>query len=164
MKRIFTVVLCLLLVIGVFAGCSDSGSASAETDTTQKDTSTTASQLATDSAKITGSQAITLLKSYSKEELGLDKVDKDYQFMLSTVGVELKGKKYVRAEAGSMEENGKDEDGNPTYQMKSYKTFYISYDGKKLLVAQDDGDYKTIKIDKEHLEKITTKADSTTKK
>lgn len=161
MKKIFTVALCAVLCLCVFVGCSKNGDDASSDKTTAQDDKTTVSQLATDTAKITGAEAIALLKSYSAKELGLDKVKEDYQFMLNTVGTEIDGEKYVRAEAGAMVPSGKGEDGNETYQMKTYKTFYISYDGKKLLVAQGDDKYKTIEIDKEHLAKVTTAAAKT---
>ena len=107
-------------------------------------------------AAITGNTAIRLLESYSKKELGLDNVGKKkYEFMLSTIGSEIKGKKYIRAEAGYMDQTGKDENGKPVYQMKSYKTFYIAYDGKTLLIDQGDG--------KARLDKVTTTQASTKK-
>lgn len=88
---------------------------------------------------------------------------KKYEFMLSTIGSEIKGKKYIRAEAGYMDQTGKDENGKPVYQMKSYKTFYIAYDGKTLLIDQGDGKYKTLQIDKARLDKVTTTQASTQK-
>lgn len=116
------------------------------------------------SAAITGNTAIRLLESYSKKELGLDNVGKKkYEFMLSTIGSEIKGKKYIRAEAGYMDQTGKDENGKPVYQMKSYKTFYIAYDGKTLLIDQGDGKYKTLQIDKARLDQVTTTQASTQK-
>ena len=123
---------------------------------------TTTSPLETKSAAITGNTAIRLLESYSKKELGLDNVGKKkYEFMLSTIGSEIKGKKYIRAEAGYMDQTGKDENGKPVYQMKSYKTFYIAYDGKTLLIDQGDGKYKTLQIDKARLDQVTTTQAST---
>ena len=105
-----------------------------------------------------------MLESYSKKELGLDNVGKKkYEFMLSTIGSEIKGKKYIRAEAGYMDQTGKDENGKPVYQMKSYKTFYIAYDGKTLLIDQGDGKYKTLQIDKARLDQVTTTQASTQK-
>ena len=49
------------------------------------------------------------------------------------------------------------------YQMKSYKTFYIAYDGKTLLIDQGDGKYKTLQIDKARLDQVTTTQASTQK-
>ena len=49
------------------------------------------------------------------------------------------------------------------YQMKSYKTFYIAYDGKTLLIDQGDGKYKTLQIDKARLAQVTTTQASTQK-
>lgn len=66
--------------------------------------------------------------------------------MLSTIGSEIKGKKYIRAEAGYMDQTGKDENGKPVYQMKSYKTFYIAYDGKTLLIDQGTASTKPCRL------------------
>lgn len=166
MKKWVTLCMAALLLLGVFAGCSKGGDGG-ETTTPES----TTSPLETKSAAITGGTAIRLLESYSNKELDLEGVDKKkYEFMLNTVGVELDGKKYIRAEAGYMDQIGKDENGKPTYQMKSYRTFYISYDGKTLLVDQGDGKYKTLKIDQARLDKVTTtqpetkKHESTSKK
>ena len=159
MKKWFTLCMAVLLLLGVFAGCTKGGSGG-ETTTAE----TTTSPLETKSAAITGNTAIRLLESYSKKELGLDNVGKKkYEFMLSTIGSEIKGKKYIRAEAGYMDQTGKDENGKPVYQMKSYKTFYIAYDGKTLLIDQGDGKYKTLQIDKARLDQVTTTQASTQK-
>ncbi len=159
MKKWVTLCLAALLLLGVFAGCTKGGS---DGETTAAETTT--SPLETKSAAITGNTAIRLLDSFSKKELGLEDVDKKkYEFMLSTVGSEIEGKKYVRAEAGYMDQTGKDENGKPIYQMKSYKTFYIAYDGKTLLIDQGNGKYKTLKIDQARLDKVTTTQASTQK-
>ena len=93
MKKWFTLCMAVLLLLGVFAGCTKGGSGG-ETTTAE----TTTSPLETKSAAITGNTAIRLLESYSKKELGLDNVGKKkYEFMLSTIGSEIKGKKYIRA-------------------------------------------------------------------
>lgn len=47
--------------------------------------------------------------------------------------------------------------------MKSYKTFYIAYDGKTLLIDQGDGKYKTLQIDKARLDQVTITQASTQK-
>ena len=112
MKKWFTLCMAALLLLGVFAGCTKGGSGG-ETTTAE----TTTSPLETKSAAITGNTAIRLLESYSKKELGLDNVGKKkYEFMLSTIGSEIKGKKYIRAEAGYMDQTGKDENGNSNYE------------------------------------------------
>lgn len=171
MKRLFVICLCLLMAVSVFAGCSK-GSEEKESQTAEQTTEhshegETVSQMPTDEAKISGSNAINLLKSYSEKELGLDKIDKDYQFLLSTSGSEIDGKKYIRAEAGAMEESGTNSEGKPTYQMTSYKTIYISYDGKTILVLNEDeygeDKYDKITIDEEHLKSISTTAASSEK-
>lgn len=172
MKRLFVICLCLLMAVSVFAGCSKGGSEEKESQTAEQTTEhsyegETVSQMPTDEAKISGSNAINLLKSYSEKELGLDKIDKDYQFLLSTSGSEIDGKKYIRAEAGAMEESGTNSEGKTTYQMTSYKTIYISYDGKTILVLNKDEDgedkYDKITIDEEHLKSISTTAASSEK-
>lgn len=71
MKKWFTLCMAVLLLLGVFAGCTKGGSGG-ETTTAE----TTTSPLETKSAAITGNTAIRLLESYSKKELGLDNVGK----------------------------------------------------------------------------------------
>ena len=88
MKKWFTLCMAVLLLLGVFAGCTKGGSGG-ETTTAE----TTTSPLETKSAAITGNTAIRLLESYSKKELGLDNVGKKkYEFMLSTIGSEIKAR------------------------------------------------------------------------
>lgn len=153
MKKFIAVIMCLVLSCGVFIACSKDDKKSDSGKTTK-----TTTEIATSDATISGSQAIALLKSYSKKELSLSDVKEDYQFMLSTVGTQIDGQKYVRAEAGAMVENGKDDDGNKTYTKKEYGVFFISFDGSKILIQKKDGKYDTIKIDNEHLKKIETTA------
>ena len=66
-----------------------------------------------------------------------------------------------------MEESGTNSEGETTYQMTSYKTIYISYDGKTILVLNEDEDgedkYDKITIDEEHLKSISTTAASSEK-
>lgn len=65
MKKWFTLCMAVLLLLGVFAGCTKGGSGG-ETATAE----TTTSPLETKSAAITGNTAIRLLESYSKKRAG----------------------------------------------------------------------------------------------
>lgn len=155
MKKYLALILCAVMTCVVFAACSKDKNNDPQPDNNDGKTPV-ASEIVTSDAAVTGSAAIALLKSYEPEELGLKDVKDTYQFMLSTVGSEIDGKKYIRAEAGDMVESGKDDDGKTTYSMKSFGTFFISYDGTKILIQKDDDKYDTIKVEKERLDKVTT--------
>ena len=84
MKKFLAVLLAAVTVACMFVACSKAD----DKNTTQ---STTASvENATDKAKIKDSDAINFIKtSYTKKELGLDKVKEKYDFMISQNGVKI---------------------------------------------------------------------------
>ena len=109
--------------------------------------STTASvENATDKAKIKDSDAINFIKtSYTKEELGLDKVKEKYDFMISQNGVKIGKKQYVKVAANIMKKNDTtSKDGKQTYSLTPVGEYYISFDGDEVLMK----DFKSGKYEK----------------
>ena len=123
MKKFLAVLLAAVTVACMFVACSKAD----DKNTTQ---STTASvENATDKAKIKDSDAINFIKtSYTKKELGLDKVKEKYDFMISQNGVKIGKKQYVKVAANIMKKND-----------------YISFDGDEVLMKDlKSGKYKKL--------------------
>lgn len=125
MKKILTVLLAVLMICSVFAGCS------AKEPTTDDN-----GLISVDDAKIKESDAIFYIQSmYTPEELGLADVTEDYSFMVASSGVDIDGKKYVKVVANvPVPKSEPNEDGQQTYSMETYGEYYISFDGKKVLM------------------------------
>ena len=109
---------------------------------------TTASvENATDKAKIKDSDAINFIKtSYTKNELGLDKVKEKYDFMISQNGVKIGKKQYVKVAANIMKKNDTtSKDGKQTYSLTPVGEYYISFDGDEVLMKDlKSGKYKKL--------------------
>lgn len=130
MKKFLAVLLAAVTVACMFVACSKAD----DKNTTQ---STTASvENATDKAKIKDSDAINFIKtSYTKEELGLDKVKEKYDFMISQNGVKIGKKQYVKVAANIMKKNDTtSKDGKQTYFLTPVGEYYISFDGDEVLM------------------------------
>lgn len=130
MKKFLAVLLAAVTVACMFVACSKAD----DKNTTQ---STTASvENATDKAKIKDSDAINFIKtSYTKEELGLDKVKGKYDFMISQNGVKIGKKQYVKVAANIMKKNDTtSKDGKQTYSLTPVGEYYISFDGDEVLM------------------------------
>ena len=128
MKKFLAVLLAAVTVACMFVACSKAD----DKNTTQ---STTASvENATDKAKIKDSDAINFIKtSYTKKELGLDKVKEKYDFMISQNGVKIGKKQYVAANI--MKKNDTtSKDGKQTYSLTPVGEYYISFDGDEVLM------------------------------
>lgn len=139
MKKILSILLCLCLTVCVFAGCS-----SKKSNSENKETTETTVENPTDDAKIKDSDAIEFIKNaYTKKELGLDKVKEKYSFMISSSGEVIEGKKYIKVAANVMNKNDTtNASGQVTYTMKPVGEYYISYDGKTVLMKDlDSGKY-----------------------
>jgi hypothetical protein len=125
----------------LFVACSKAD----DKNTTQ---STTASvENATDKAKIKDSDAINFIKtSYTKKELGLDKVKEKYDFMISQNGVKIGKKQYVKVAANIMKKNDTtSKDGKQTYSLTPVGEYYISFDGDEVLMKDlKSGKYKKL--------------------
>lgn len=130
MKKFLAVLLAAVTVACMFVACSKAD----DKNTTQ---STTASvENATDKAKIKDSDAINFIKtSYTKKELGLDKVKEKYDFMISQNGVKIGKKQYVKVAANIMKKNDTtSKDGKQTYSLTPVGEYYISFDGDEMLM------------------------------
>lgn len=130
MKKFLAVLLAAVTVACMFVACSKAD----DKNTTQ---STTASvENATDKAKIKDSEAINFIKtSYTKKELGLDKVKEKYDFMISQNGVKIGKKQYVKVAANIMKKNDTtSKDGKQTYSLTPVGEYYISFDGDEVLM------------------------------
>ena len=141
MKKFLAVLLAAVTVACMFVACSKAD----DKNTTQ---STTASvENATDKAKIKDSDAINFIKtSYTKKELGLDKVKEKYDFMISQNGVKLGKKQYVKVAANIMKKNDTtSKDGKQTYSLTPVGEYYISFDGDEVLMKDlKSGKYKKL--------------------
>ncbi len=141
MKKFLAVLLAAVTVACMFVACSKAD----DKNTTQ---STTASvENATDKAKIKDSDAINFIKtSYTKKELGLDKVKEKYDFMISQNGVKIGKKKYVKVAANIMKKNDTtSKDGKQTYSLTPVGEYYISFDGDEVLMKDlKSGKYKKL--------------------
>lgn len=141
MKKFLAVLLAAVTVACMFVACSKAD----DKNTTQ---STTASvENATDKAKIKDSDAINFIKtSYTKKELGLDKVKEKYDFMISQNGVKIGKKQYVKVAANIMKKNDTtSKDGKQTYSLTPVGEYYISFDSDEVLMKDlKSGKYKKL--------------------
>lgn len=141
MKKFLAVLLAAVTVACMFVACSKAD----DKNTTQ---STTASvENATDKAKIKDSDAINFIKtSYTKKELGLDKVKEKYDFMISQNGVKIGKKQYVKVAANIMKKNDTtSKDGKQTYSLTPVGEYYISFNGDEVLMKDlKSGKYKKL--------------------
>lgn len=141
MKKFLAVLLAAVTVACMFVACSKAD----DKNTTQ---STTASvENATDKAKIKDSDAINFIKtSYTKKELGLDKVKEKYEFMISQNGVKIGKKQYVKVAANIMKKNDTtSKDGKQTYSLTPVGEYYISFNGDEVLMKDlKSGKYKKL--------------------
>ena len=141
MKKFLAVLLAAVTVACMFVACSKAD----DKNTTQ---STSASvENATDKAKIKDSDAINFIKtSYTKKELGLDKVKEKYDFMISQNRVKIVKKQYVKVAANIMKKNDTtSKDGKQTYSLTPVGEYYISFDGDEVLMKDlKSGKYKKL--------------------
>lgn len=160
MKKFLAVLLAAVTVACMFVACSKAD----DKNTTQ---STTASvENATDKAKIKDSDAINFIKtSYTKEELGLDKVKEKYDFMISQNGIKIGKKQYVKVAANIMKKNDTtSKDGKQTYSLTPVGEYYISFDGDEVLMKDlKSGKYKKLENRYQNYSAKGQTAESTTK-
>ncbi len=118
-----------IAVMTVFTACS------ANTESDEPSTHATNPVIETKEAKIKENEALRFIKqAYSKEELGLDKITKDYTFMVASSGVDIEGTKYIKVVANVIVKNDETtKDGKETFSMETIGEYYISFDGKKVL-------------------------------
>lgn len=129
-KKLLSVIIILSAVfLLAFAGCS----AGSETETQKENQTETAAQATTDGASISESDAVSIIKSYSTEDLELSGEWSDYGFagyMKNPYTVEdgdYKGS-YIEVRIGNKIER---EDGVINFDIAGY--YLVSYDGATVL-------------------------------
>ena len=160
MKKFLAVLLAAVTVACMFVACSKAD----DKNTTQS--TTTSVENATDKAKIKDSDAINFIKtSYTKKELGLDKVKEKYDFMISQNGVKIGKKQYVKVAANIMKKNDTtSKDGKQTYSLTPVGEYYISFDGDEVLMKDiKSGKYKKLENRYQDYSSKGQTAQSTTK-
>lgn len=127
-KKIFAVIISALIVLTVFTACSGNGD-----DNTNQNTT---AAIPTEEAKVKESDAVNFIKtSYTAEELGLGDEKRDYTFLVASNGVEIDGDKYVKVVANVIvKKDVTSENGKDTFTMETLGEYYISFDGKKVLM------------------------------
>lgn len=122
---------------------------------------TAASEIPTEEAVIKELDAIDYFEqSYTEEELGLDKVEKDYKLMVASNGVDIDGEKYVKVVANVVVRNDTtNEDGKETFSMETMGEYFISFDAETVLMKdRESGKYK--KLDNRYDEYMESKETS----
>lgn len=140
MKKVFAVLLTFVIIFSVLVACS-------KTDNNNGNTPPATEGIITKEAKIKESNAINFIESqYTAEELGLADIDRNYQFMIASTGVEYDGEKYVKVVANVPVLNDTTtEDGKQTFSMKTYGEYFISFDGETVLMKdQKTGEMKEL--------------------
>lgn len=125
-----------MVLLMVFTACSGNNDDAQE--------GSTFSGVATEDAKIKEADAVRFIEqSYTEEELGLDKTDKDYSMMVSSSGIDIDGVKYVKVVANVItKKDVTAEDGSDTFSMETIGEYFISFDGDKVLKRDmETGEY-----------------------
>ena len=143
MKKVLSVVLCVAMLVCVFAACSK--------NTEEETTYPTTEVITTGAAVIKESEAIDLIKSYSAKELGIAADDyKQCSFMVGGSGVQIKNDYYVKVIA-TIPMKHKNENGEESYTFDNKGEYYIRYDGKQILskdMEADEDTYSELEIKK----------------
>lgn len=141
MKKFLPIILCLVIVCGLFAACSN--------DKTEDDTTTTTETTAitTDDAKITQGDAIRLIESYSNEELGITAEQRaECSFLVAGEGEEIDGKFYIKVIAAVKQQHVA-EDGSITFTFDEKGAYFIRYDGEQVMSKDmTTGEYKDLEV------------------
>lgn len=127
----------VVALVTVFSACS----AKEETETTS---STAVGEVPTQEAVVKEADAVNFIEqSYTKEELGLDKVEKDYSMMVASNGVDIDGDKYVKVVANVIVRNDTtNEEGKETFSMETMGEYFISFDAETVLMKdRQSGEY-----------------------
>lgn len=164
MKKIVLFIMIVVVIVSVFAACSSGSVDNKETvskNTTvseakkndNKDNNETTkivenlvttaiSKIPVEDAEISGYDATKLISDKDAKSLGLKGKTEDYKFMLVSEGKEIDGKNYI--EIVAMETKKENEDG--TMDVETKGDYFVSYDGKKLLVRDlVTGEFSEIK-------------------
>lgn len=140
MKKFLPIILCLVLVCGLFTACADN-------DTADETTTTEPTAITTDDAKITQGDAIRLIQSYSNDELGLTEEQRsECSFLVAGEGVEIEGKYYIKVIAAVKQEHVAD-DGSVTYTFDEKGVYFIGYDGEQVMSKDmTSGEYMDLEV------------------
>lgn len=137
MKKVLPIMLCLAVMLGVFTACSK---ANEEETTTEPTSAQTTVENPTDAAVIKEADAVNLVKSYSDEELGLSTEEREAcSFMVASTGKEVDGEVYINVIAAIKIKNEPNEQGVVTYNFDTRGSYYISFDGQKIMREDGDG-------------------------
>lgn len=145
-KRIFAVVITVVVAVFAFVGCSNN----TEDETTSSTTITTAP------AVIKDSDAVDLIKTYTAEELQLNGSLDDYKIMVNNSGHQIDGKYYIKVIASKVSEP--DADGRVT--IDTYGQYFINYDGSEILIYNETDDTYTPVADVHEVPESATEAHS----
>lgn len=150
MKRKIIYLITILLISVLFTACSN-GADDIQKDTGVSDTTTSSqsensanenlsvnenlitTQIAEkpiEDAQISSSEASEIISEMSMEKLGLEGSKEDYKFMVSTEGKTIDSIDYIEVIASQVSKEN--EDGSISMETKG--DYFISYDGKKMLV------------------------------
>lgn len=160
MKKFLAVLLVGIIVVSVSLAYTNSNK---EEKTTTSNVATT-KEIPTDTAVLKESEALSLFQSgiYSEKELGLDKIERSYTFMIAGNGFEYDGGKYVRVVANCPSKTGETTpNGDEKYTLTTVGEYLISFDGKTILMKNfETGEYKELE---NRYSDYSSKGDNTTK-
>lgn len=128
-KKMMAVCIAVIMVAFAFAGCSGNH-AENENSTTEP--------ITTDSAVIKEADAISLIKTYTAQELQLEGTLDDYRIMVGSSGEKIDNKYYIKVIASKISDPGAD----GTVTIDTYGQYFISYNGNEILIYNEaDGSY-----------------------
>ncbi len=143
-KRIFAVVMTVVVSVFAFVGCSNN----------TEDETTASTIITTAPAVIKDSDAVDLIKTYTAEELQLNGSLDDYKIMVNNSGHQIDGKYYIKVIASKVSEP--DADGRVT--IDTYGQYFINYDGSEILIYNETDDTYTPVADVHEVPESATEA------
>ncbi|MBQ7739851.1 MAG: hypothetical protein IJT65_01260 [Eubacterium sp.] len=135
MKKILAIILTVLIAASVILTFTFKNNQRVDNDKSKTEVTAIGrvEEITVDTAKIKGSDAIALIKSYSDDELGLSEdIRKQCDFMVKGQGVRLNGDYYIEVIA-TVKSSKKNSDGKEVYSFDNKGVYYIRYDGKEVL-------------------------------
>ena len=157
MKKILLLSVLFWFVFCIVMGCSNKQNSDTTTinnqTTVQTETSanindknkqdtTKLSKTPLEKASVSSSDASKKISSLSMEQLGLKGKKEDYKFMVSTQGKEIGGEDYIEVIASKVKKENKD----GSISMDTVGQYFISYDGKKMLIKDmETGKFSELK-------------------
>lgn len=160
MKKILPIILCVVVAMTSFVACSK--------DTKEEESNTIVNEqgyteYATDKAAVKNADAIKLIESYTNEELGITKEDRDNcSFMVASSGEKIEDKDfagdYVKVIAAIKTEHKDGETGKSTFTFDTKGEYYISFDGKTV-IKKNGETFEKLKTRSVPTEETTQKAE-----